>query len=56
MKVHTRCGIVLLCVRYSMYTALHGLWKSYMEDLMQVGAQKGYVIAFILLCAVTERV
>ena len=30
-----------------MYTALHVLWKSYMEDLLQVGAQKGYVIAFM---------
>ena len=52
----THVVVLFCCVRYSMYTALHGLWKSYMEDLMQVGAQKGYVIAFILLCAVTERV
>ena len=33
--------VLLFFHRYSLYLPLHELWKSYMHDLLQVGAQKG---------------
>ena len=43
----------MISVRYSLYMSLHELWRSYMQDLLQIGTQKGWDI---YSCSVRENI